>query len=80
MSEYVVDCLVMLDGQNNGFFSYMDYDQAYAVQEFGGLQKAEQVVLKETTDRPIPESLKQGLTEITDVLVRLQPNCAFYLN
>jgi hypothetical protein len=80
MSEIVVDCLVLLDGENGGFFSYMDYDQAFAIQEFGGLQKAEQVVLKETTDRRIPESLKSGITEITDVLVRLEPNCAFYLN
>jgi endonuclease V-like protein UPF0215 family len=78
--DYVVDCLVMLDGINGGFFSYMDYDQAYAIQEFGGLQKAEQVILKETPDRKIPDTLKNGLVEITDVLVRLQPNCAFYLN
>lgn len=76
----VVDVMVMLDGENKPFFSYMDYAQACYIQSIGGLSCAEQVNLRETQERPVPDSLKNGLTEITDVLVRLQPTVAYYLN
>ncbi len=77
--EYVVDAVVILDGTNPGFFSYMNYDEAQRVQQCG-LNNADQVFLKETPDRKIPESLKNGLTEICDIWVKLEPNCAVYLN
>lgn len=80
MEREVTDVMVMLDGTNKPFFSYMDYEQALYIQSIGGLSNAEQVNLRETQDRPVPESLKDGFTTITDVLVRLQPNCAVYLN
>lgn len=79
MSEIVVDAIVMLDGENGGFFSYMNHQEALRLQACG-LSNADQVMLKETPDRQIPESLKQGITEITDVLVKLEPNCSFFLN
>lgn len=80
MSEqYVVDCLVVQDGTNPSFFSYMNHSEAQRIQECG-LNNAEQVLLKETTDRVIPESLKQGVSEITDVLVRLELNTTLCLN
>ena len=77
--EYVVDAVVMLDGQNGGFFSYMNYDEAQRIQACG-LANANQVLLKETTDREIPESLKQGITEITDVQIKMEANVPIYLN
>lgn len=77
--EQVVDCMVLLDGQNKPFFSYMNYEEALRLQSIG-LTQAETVLLRETTDRQIPESLKIGETQICDVLVRLEPNCAISLN
>ena len=77
--EYVVDALVVLDGENGGFFSYMNYDEAQRIQQCG-LASAGQVLLKETTDRKIPDTLKNGITEICDVWVRLEPNISYSLN
>lgn len=78
-AEYVVDALVVLDGTNPSFLSYMNYDEAQRIQQCG-LNNAGKVLLKETTDRIIPDSLKNGTSEICDVLVKLDPNCAVYLN
>lgn len=77
--EYCVDCLVVLDGKNPSFFSYMDYEQAQFLQEVG-LSNAEAIILKETNDRQIPRSLTKGISMITDVLVRLEPNICINLN
>lgn len=77
--EYVVDAVVMLDGENGGFFSYMNHEEALRLQACG-LANADRVILKETPERQIPDSLKNGMTEITDVWVKLEPNCAVYLN
>lgn len=77
--EIVVDALVFLDGTNPGFFSYMKHEEALRIQQCG-LANAGQVWLKETDERKVPDNLKDGLAEITDVLVRLQPSCAVYLN
>ena len=79
MNEYVADCWVTLDGENKPFLAYMDFDQASIIQELG-LENIDSVCFKETDDRPIPESLTQGLSEIKDILVRLQPNICFFLN
>ena len=79
MKEIVTDVIVLLDGQNGGFFSYMPYEQAQQIQSVG-LSQSEQVILRETEDRQIPEALKTGEVCITDILVRLEPNCAFNLN
>ena len=79
MSEFAVDAWVILDGENKPFLSYMDYDQAALLQQIG-LGNAESIILKETTDRRIPESLTQGLSEIKDILVKLEPNVCIYLN
>lgn len=80
MEREVVDVIVVQDGANKPFLSYMDADQANMIASCGGLSQAEQVHLRETEERPIPNSLKEGFSTITDVLVRLQPNCAVYLN
>ena len=78
--ETVVDVIVFQDGENPAFKSYIKYENALEIQANGGLANSECVNLRETPDRPIPESLKDGKTCITDVLVRLEPNTAVYLN
>lgn len=78
-NDFVVDAIVMLDGENGGFFSYMYHEEALKLQAIG-LENAEQILLRETTDRLIPDSLKQGVTQICDVWVRLEPNMVFILN
>lgn len=75
----VVDVLVVQDGNNKPFLAYMNYENALEVQAMG-LANAECVNLRETPDRPIPDSLKDGTSCITDVLVRLEPNVAICLN
>ena len=80
MEREVVDVLVVQDGANKSFLSYMDADQANMIANCGGLSQTEQVHLNETETRPIPDSLKEGFSIITDVLVRLQPNCSYSLN
>lgn len=76
----VVDVIVLRDGYNPGFHAYMPYSEAIAIQNEGGLSGAKQVNLRETPDRPIPESVKNGTTCITDILVELQPKISFSLN
>lgn len=76
----VVDLIVLQDGENRGFFSYMNHEQAVEIQMCGGLENAECVNLRETPDRPIPDSLKNGTSTITDILVRLEPNVEVSLN
>jgi hypothetical protein len=80
MEREVVDVIVLQDGENRPFFSYMDAEQANMIANCGGLSQAECVNLRETKERPVPQSLKDGQSTITDVLVRLQPNIAIYLN
>lgn len=80
MEREVVDIIVVQDGTNKSFLSYMDADQANMIANCGGLSQTEQVHLNETETRPIPDSLKEGFSIITDVLVRLQPNCSYSLN
>lgn len=76
----VVDALVILDGENGGFFSYMNHEQAQQIQLTGGLANQECINLRETEERKIPESLKRGEACITDILVRLEPNVEYSLN
>jgi len=78
-AEYVVDALVVLDGTNPSFLSYMNYEEAQRIQQCG-LNNAGKVLLKETTDRVIPESLKNGTSEICDVQVKMEANVPIYLN
>lgn len=80
MSEIFVDALVMLDGENGGFHSYMSYENALEIQACGGLANAECINLRETEDRKIPQSLKEGLACVTDILVRLDPSIPYFLN
>lgn len=79
MTEAVVDCIVITDGTNPDFFSYMPYEQAQAIQQVG-LSHSEQVILRETPDRKIPDGMKNGEMCITDILVRLEPNISVSLN
>lgn len=77
MSEYFNDVIVVLDGENPSFKSYMNCDQVALIQNNGGLSCAEQVFLRETSDRPVPESLKGGISMITDIWVTLVPGPSF---
>jgi len=78
--ETVVDVLIVLEGQNPSFYSYMSHDEALSIQENGGLSCAEKVNLRETPDRKVSEALKKGETCIEDVLVRLEPCRDYWLN
>lgn len=75
----VVDALIVCDGKNNSFFSYIPIEIAEEMMLDSGLD-CESVVLRETDDRPVPQELKDGQTEITDILVKLEANIMFYLN
>ena len=79
-NEIAVDVMVLQDGDNKGFFSYMPYEQAVEIQNCGGLENAECVNLRETPDRPIPDTLKDGTSTIVDILVRLEPNVEVSFN
>lgn len=69
MSEYVADALIVQDGTNPSFFAYLPIEEAIRI-EACGLENAVSIILRETDDRPIPESLSQGFTEIKDILVK----------
>ena len=77
--EMVVDCVVILDGENNGFLSYMKAEEALRLQECG-LAEADEIHLRETPDRQIPESLKKGESVIEDIWVKLEANQSYYIN
>lgn len=77
--EVVVDCFV-LENTGKAFFSLMPHERAKEIEASGGLSNAEQIHLKETSERPIPQSIKTGEACITDILVRLEPNVMQYLN
>ena len=80
MSEQVTDCFVLQDGENPAFFSYMSVEDVQLVNECGGIGQVGQIHFKETPERPIPQSLKEGKSLVKDVLVRLEPNVAYYCN
>lgn len=80
MNEVVTDAIVYLDGKNGGFHSWMAIEEANRIMNNGGLQEAGCAVLRETDDRPIPQTLKDGQVEITDIHIKLEPNVFFYLN
>lgn len=77
--ENVCDVICILDGENNGFFSYMKAEEALRLQECG-LAEADEIHLRETPDRQIPESLKKGESVIEDIWVKLEANQSYYLN
>lgn len=85
MSEYVCDALIVQDGTNPSFFSYIAIEEALRIQECG-LANAETVILRETEDRPVSKTLQMGVTEIIDVQIkedskeRLEANKWYHLN
>lgn len=78
--EIVVDALVLMDDKTHGFMSLMPHEKALEIQQQGGLQNCEQIILRETTERPIPQSIKEGTSIITDILVKLEPTVTYCLN
>lgn len=80
MSEVVVDVIALQDDRTHGFFSLMPHEKALEIQQQGGLSQCEQIILRETTERPIPQSIKEGTSMITDILVRLEPTVVYCLN
>lgn len=80
MSEIVVDIIALQDDKTHGFFSLMLHEKALEIQNNGGLSQCEQIFLRETTERPIPQSIKEGTSMITDILVRLDPSTVYCLN
>lgn len=68
-----MDCIVVLDGQNGLHRAYMMEEEFQRINEAGGLSCADRVMLRETEDRPLPDSLKNGLAEIMDVWVTMVP-------
>jgi len=76
----VVPVWVHLDGENGIFDSYLPIDEAERIQECG-LANAGCVILRETDDKPIPQRLVDGLTDIVDLwVVTMRPNVPLYLN
>ena len=80
MSEIVVDCIILTDDKRQGFFSLMPHDNALEIQQNGGLENAEQIILRETSERPIPQNVKEGLACISDILVKLEPTISYFVN
>lgn len=78
-NEVVCDAIAILDGGTLGFFTYLKHEDALRIQACG-LANAEQINLREVPQRPIPEYVKQGLSIIADLWVKLEPNTAIYLN
>lgn len=79
MKEMCTDVIVLLDGNNGGFHSYMKTTEAERIGT-QGLQNAQHVILTELPDRPIPNTLKDGTALIKDVLVKIQPTIGIYKN
>lgn len=77
--ETVVDAIAILDGGNYGFFTYLKHEEAIRIQECG-LANAEQINLREVPQRPVPDHVKQGLSIISDIWVKLEPNTTIYIN
>lgn len=74
-----VDAMVMLDN-NKAFNAFVKCEEVERVDSAGGLSNAGSFSIFETTDRKIPNSLKDGEALITDVLVKLEPNVSINLN
>lgn len=79
MKEYCADVLVVQDGKNGSFHSYMTMEEANRIVDIG-LLNAGKVLLKEYPQRIIPKSLKEGRSQIVDIQVRLDPNVVYVLN
>lgn len=75
----VVDAIIMLDGQNGGFKAWMDFDEAKRISDIGW-ENVNCINIRDAQDRPIPQTLKNGETIITDIMVRIEPNIEVSLN
>lgn len=76
----VVDAIIVTDGQNPSFFSYIPAEIAQQIVAEGGLSCSDCLILRETADRPVPDYVKDGLVEITDVYVKLEAEKEHFLN
>lgn len=76
MSYEVSPVIVILDGENKPFRSYMECEEVNRIANIG-FSNADQLHLRETDDRIIPTSLKNGITCIKDVWVVLTPGPDF---
>jgi hypothetical protein len=74
------DAMVIMDGENGGFMSYMKCEEVERINAIGGIANAAEVLFYETTDRPIPARLKDGEAVVMDVLVKLDPAVSINLN
>jgi hypothetical protein len=77
MSEFFNPVIVITDGENPNFRSFMRCDIVDQIKDNGGLSQAEQVFLRETPDRQIPQCIKNGTAMIMDVWITLVPGPAF---
>lgn len=65
------DAIILLDGENPPFRAYIMQEEVDRINNCGGLGSADRVNIRETIDRPVPDSLKNGLSEITDVWITM---------
>lgn len=76
----VVDAIICTDGHNPDFFSYIPAEIATQISLEGGLSCSDSLILRETEERPVPNCVKEGLAQIVDVLVKLEPSKEYCLN
>lgn len=77
--EVCVDALVLLDNGKTGFHSYVEINHAIELYNTG-LANAEYVNLRESDKYSVPDSLKNGESAITDLLIRMEVNKEYFLN
>lgn len=75
----VVDAIIFQDGSNPAFKAWVDVEEAERLFDYG-FKQGQPVMVRDATDRPIPENLRNGLTEITDIMIRLEPSVEVSLN
>lgn len=75
----IVDAFCVLDGDNGGFFAYMDADEAVRIANTGW-EKSQPIALRHAEARPLPNKVLEGLACIQDIFIKLEPNVEVSLN
>lgn len=77
--EIVVDIIAIQDNGKRGFFSLMPHERALEIQSIG-FQNTTQIILRETSERTIPEEIKNGTSLISDIWVKIETPTHYCLN
>ena len=75
----VLDCWVFTTDSNYHFEAHIPRQESLRIKSVGW-ENAGIIFLRDTEDRPLPQSLKDGTSTITDIWMEMELNNEYFLN